>query len=49
MNDSLITRLTTVRAGWLSRTESTKDFNVFLDSESRIMVEEVKNIGQTAV
>ncbi len=35
--------------GWLSGTKQTKDFRVFLDSESRIMVEEVNSVGQTAV
>jgi hypothetical protein len=37
------------RAGWSNGTEHAKDFRVFLDSESRIMVEEVNNVGRTAV
>jgi hypothetical protein len=35
--------------GWPSGADHTNDFRVFLDSESRIMVEEVNGIGQTAV
>jgi hypothetical protein len=37
------------RDGWRSGTEHTKDFRVFLDSESRIRVEEVNGVGQPAV
>ena len=36
-------------AGWRGGTKSWKDFRVYLDSESRIMVEELNSVGHAAV